>query len=107
MKKFIIVTPEGNTIAPNKEILVNNMQVLGIVENVNDENELYKMCEFFTTNGIRFGISNVFENKGIRNQKLIDWCYKNDFNIYSFDKVAYSACGKGNSNAKEVFITNY
>ena len=32
MKKFIIVTPEGNTIAPNKKILVNNMQVLGIVE---------------------------------------------------------------------------
>ena len=39
MKKFIIVTPEGNTIAPNKEILVNNMQVLGIVDNVNNENE--------------------------------------------------------------------
>ena len=39
MKKFIIVTPEGNTIDPNKEILVNNMQVLGIVENVNNENE--------------------------------------------------------------------
>lgn len=39
MKKFIIVTPEGNTIAPNKKILVNNMQVLGIVENVNNENE--------------------------------------------------------------------
>lgn len=39
MKKFIIVTREGNTIAPNKEILVNNMQVLGIVENVNNENE--------------------------------------------------------------------
>ena len=39
MKKFIIVTPEGNTIAPNKKILVNNMQVLGIVENVNNENK--------------------------------------------------------------------
>ena len=39
MKKFIIVTPVGNRIAPNKEILVNNMQVLGIVENVNNENE--------------------------------------------------------------------
>ena len=39
MKKFIIVTPEGNTIARNKKILVNNMQVLGIVENVNNENE--------------------------------------------------------------------
>ena len=75
--------------------------------NENNEDELYEMCKNFTTNGIKFGMSNVFENKGIRNQKLIDWCYKNDFNIYSFDKVTYSACGKGNSNAKEVFITNY
>ena len=47
MKKFIIVTPEGNTIAPNKEILVNNMQVLGIVENVKNENETIEFIENF------------------------------------------------------------
>jgi hypothetical protein len=39
MKKFIILTPEGETIAPNENFEVNNLQVLGIIENVKDENE--------------------------------------------------------------------
>jgi len=39
MKKFIILTPEGATLAPNKAVEVNNLQVLGIVENVANENE--------------------------------------------------------------------
>lgn len=39
MKKYIILTPEGETIAPNTKTLVENMQVLGIVENVDSENE--------------------------------------------------------------------
>ena len=71
------------------------------------ENDLYGLCESLNKAGIKFGMSNVFENKGVKNQKLIDWCEKNSWNVYAFDKVAYSACGKGNSNAKEVFITNY
>lgn len=72
-----------------------------------DENDLYDLCEKLHMKDIKFGISNVFENKGIKNQKLIDWCKENNWNIYFFDRVAYSACGKGNSNAKEVFISNY
>ena len=72
-----------------------------------DENALYSLCERLNENKIKFGISNVFENKNIKNQKLIDWCNKNKWNIYTFDKFTYMACGKGNSNAKEVFITNY
>ena len=39
MKKYIILTPEGQTIAPNLDFDVDNLQVLGIVENVNNENE--------------------------------------------------------------------
>jgi hypothetical protein len=39
MKKFIILTPEGETTAPNENFEVNNLQVLGYVENVKDENE--------------------------------------------------------------------
>jgi len=39
MRKFIIITPEGETTAPNEDVEVNNLQVLGIVENVKDENE--------------------------------------------------------------------
>ena len=72
-----------------------------------DENTLYSLCERLNENKIKFGISNVFENKNIKNQKLIDWCDKNKWNVYTFDKFTYMACGKGNSNAKEVFITNY
>ncbi|HTO36270.1 MAG TPA: hypothetical protein VLZ72_08530 [Flavobacterium sp.] len=39
MKKFIILTPEGYTIAPNVNYEVENLQVLGIVENVNNKDE--------------------------------------------------------------------
>ena len=72
-----------------------------------DENTLYSLCERLNENEIKFGISNVFENKNTKNQKLLDWCDKNKWNVYTFDKFTYMACGKGNSNAKEVFITNY
>ena len=72
-----------------------------------DENALYSLCERLNENKIKFGMSNVFENKNVKNQKLIDWCNKNRWNVYTFDKFTYMACGKGNSNAKEVFITNY
>lgn len=72
-----------------------------------DEEDLYFLCEELNSNGIRFAISNVFENKGTTNTKLIEWCDKMNWNVYTFDKFTYSACGKGNSNAKEVLITNY
>lgn len=39
MRKFIILTPEGQTIAPNLSVEIENLQVLGIVENVDNEDE--------------------------------------------------------------------
>lgn len=72
-----------------------------------DEEDLYKLCEELNNNNIKFGISNVFENKGIVNQKLIDWCDKNKWNVHTFDNFTYTACGKGNGKTKEVFICNY
>lgn len=39
MKKYIILTSEGQTVAPNTNYEVENLQVLGIVENVKDEND--------------------------------------------------------------------
>lgn len=72
-----------------------------------DENDLYNFCENLTKRNIKWGMSNVFENKGISNLKIINWCNKNNFNVYTFDRFTYMACGKGNSNAKEVLITNY
>ena len=65
------------------------------------------VCEKLNDKHINFGLSNVFENKGTKNEKIIKWCEDNNWKVYSFDKHTYTACGKGNSNAKEVFITNY
>ena len=41
MKKYIFITPEGNTFSPNQNG-VENMQVIGIVDNVLNENEALK-----------------------------------------------------------------
>ena len=75
--------------------------------NINDENELYNLCTSLNEKGIRFGMSNVFENKNTKNTKLIEWCEENEWNVYTFNSFTYCACGKGNSNAKEVYICNY
>lgn len=42
MKKYIFISPEGLTEAPNCSYEVNNMQVIGIIENVTDEDEALK-----------------------------------------------------------------
>ncbi len=41
MKKFIFITTEGETTAPNGDE-VENMQVIGIVENAADEDDALK-----------------------------------------------------------------
>ena len=41
MKKFIFITPEGETTAPNGSE-VENMQVIGIVENIETEDGALK-----------------------------------------------------------------
>lgn len=74
---------------------------------IKDEQDLYNICEELNDNGIKFGMSNVFANKGRTNDNIIEWCNKNKWKVYTFDKFTYYACGKGNSNTKEVFIKNY
>lgn len=39
MKKYIVLTHEGESIAPKRDVEVNNLQVLGIVDNVGNKNE--------------------------------------------------------------------
>lgn len=72
-----------------------------------DEELLFLLCEQLTRRGIKWGMSNVFQCKGKQNEHLINWSNYNGWNVYTFDKVTYTACGKGNSNATEVFITNH
>lgn len=71
------------------------------------QKQLYKLCEELNNHNIKFALSNVFSNKGVQNTELQQWCNKHNWNVYTFDKFTYTACGKGNSNAKEVLIMNY
>jgi hypothetical protein len=46
MKKYIFITKEGITIAPNRNCEINNMQVIGIVDNVdNEDSALLKLLK--------------------------------------------------------------
>lgn len=71
------------------------------------ENNLRQAIEDLDYNGIKFGMSNIFENKEFINFDLIQWCYKNQFNVYAVNNFKYSACGKSNSKTLEVYICNY
>ena len=72
-----------------------------------DEEDLYRFCEHLNNRGIKWGMSNVFENKNFVNDELKNWCERNNFQVYFFEEFTYCTCGKGNANTKEVFITNY
>ena len=42
MKKYIFLTKEGITLAPNVNIEIENLQVIGIVDNAKDEDDALK-----------------------------------------------------------------
>lgn len=71
-----------------------------------DDINLFDFCDKLNKKGIRFALSNIFENKGVVNKHLIEWC-KNKYNINYFGDFTYCSCGKGNSKTIEVLITNY
>lgn len=62
MKRFIVITKEGRTEAPNTDFEINNCQVIGIVENVNSEDEAIKKI--------------LIEN---------DWIFDAGFNVAEFE----------------------
>lgn len=75
--------------------------------NKNDDLRLFQMCEKLHNKGIKFGMSNVFINKGIENILLKEFCKKNNFNVFSPNSFQYHAYGKANQKQQEVYICNY
>lgn len=71
-----------------------------------DDIELMKLCDKLDTQNTRFAMSNVFENNGLTNEKLIEWAKK--YKVYHLSND-YSSCNhqrKGGSS-DEVLIVNY
>lgn len=72
-----------------------------------EDSKLFNFLDKLSYKGIKWGLSNVFECKGKLNKPLIEWVEKNKYSVARFNNFSYMACGKGNSNADEVFICNY
>ena len=92
--------PYSNTLA-----IYNEKRAFGGWTIKNDL-ELFQILEELDKKNIKWGLSNVFENKETKNQHLIDWCNKNNWYVFHLDKN-YASLGKGNANSDEVYITNY
>ena len=73
---------------------------------IKDDLELFEYLEHLDKRNIKFGLSNVFKNRGKTNDHLIEWCNKNNWEVYHLGRN-YNPFSKGNSNNDEVYITNY
>lgn len=74
--------------------------------NVEDDNRLFCLLENLDRQNIKWGLSNVFKNKGKTNNHLIEWCKKNNWYVFHLKKN-YASLGKGNAQSDEVYISNY
>lgn len=77
--------------------------------NIDREKELYKLLDELNSKGIKFALSNVFENKGKSNDLLKEWSKKYVVNYLdnSYSNCNYHAKDKDKEGTVEVLITNY
>lgn len=68
--------------------------------------KLFDLLEQLNSKGIKWGMSNVFENRGVKNEHLIKWCNKHNWQIHHLERN-YNPFSKGNSNSDGVYICNY
>lgn len=74
-----------------------------------DDIDLMDLCDNLDSRGVRFAMSNVFENKGNRNKRLIEWSKR--YNVHyinnTYNNSNYQSKDKGKNTTVEVLITNY
>lgn len=105
-----LLTPDGtawfdDVIQAHNETLAD---VLNTIEKQPNENDykLFNLLEKLNNKNIKWGMSNVFENRNIKNEHLIKWCNDNQWNVYHLNRN-YNPFSRGNSNNDEVYICNY
>ena len=89
----------------NTEAVYNEKRAFG-GWNIDDDYKLFDILEKLNDKGIKWGLSNVFVNRGKENTHLIEWCNKNNWNVYHLNRN-YNPFSRGNSNNDEVYICNY
>ena len=77
--------------------------------NEQDDIDLMNLCDSLDSRGVKFAMSNVFENKGNRNERLIEW--SKEYKVYyinnTYNNSNYQSKDKGKNTTVEVLITNY
>lgn len=89
----------------NTEAVYNEKRAYG-GWNIDDDYKLFEILEELHNSGVKWGLSNVFYNRGKSNDHLIEWCDKNNWNVYHLNRN-YNPFSRGNSNNDEVYICNY
>ena len=89
----------------NTEAVYNEKRAFG-GWNIDDDYKLFDILEKLNNKGVKWGLSNVFVNRGKENTHLIEWCNKNNWNVYHLNRN-YNPFSRGNSNNDEVYICNY
>lgn len=74
--------------------------------NIDSDLKLFKLLEQANALGIKWGLSNVFESRGIKNKHLIKWCEDNNWTVHHLT-VNYHPFSVGGSSSDEVYICNY
>jgi len=73
------------------------------------EQELLDYMDALDAKGIKFALSNVFENKGNKNNPLLEWSGK--YNVHylkhTYHNCNYQVKNKNEGTTQEVLITNY
>lgn len=74
-----------------------------------DDRDLMDLCDSLDYQGVMFAMSNVFENKGNRNEELIEWAkeYKVHYINNTYNNSNYQSKDRGKNTTVEVLITNY
>lgn len=77
--------------------------------NEKKEQELLDYMDALDAKGVKFALSNVFENKGNKNNLLLEWSqkYKVHHLDFTYHNCNYQAKNKKTDSTKEILITNY
>lgn len=74
---------------------------------IEHDNKLFQELNRLNELGIKWAMSNVLENKGIKNTHIEEWVNNNGYKIIEFEEKQYFGFGKGSANTREVLIVNY
>lgn len=89
----------------NTEAVYNEKRAFG-GWTIESDYKLFEIAEQLNKRGVKWGLSNVFSNRGNTNEHLIKWCNEKKWNVYHLDRN-YNPFSRGNSDNDEVYICNY